>query len=109
MGGAVFAWYEDSILLTESQFLSNQSGSGGGGLAVQDAVSLALYGVRLTENEAGWGGGGLYLYNTGAEVPLVDTVFSGNRSAGSGGAPPEPALRFPLKTVSTSGTSAPVL
>lgn len=57
----------------------------GGGIYAEEGP-LSLSGVAVTDNESFEGGYGGGLYAEGTVLAIVDSVFSGNRNSGDGGA-----------------------
>lgn len=77
-GGAVFVW--GSLVLTDTDVMSNTSYNNGGG--VNANVSASLFGGRFERNVSLYGGGGGL--NTSA-LTLSGTQFISNKAAYSGG------------------------
>ncbi len=98
LGGAIGLEYGDLEIADGAQFIGNESTSaeathGGGAIIVwQDQKdrpdlhsSLKLNGATFSENSAVNVGGAVAVFDTGAEVSMINTVF-GNNSANKGGA-----------------------
>jgi predicted outer membrane repeat protein len=81
-GGWLSSGFSAAALTFENlTFDGNSSTQNGGGLLVDNAVSLSLAGVRLTNNSAGGNGGGLYA-NTDNAI-IKGSSFTGNTAKGS--------------------------
>lgn len=98
LGGAIGLEYGDLEIADGAQFIGNESTSaeathGGGAIIVwQDQEdrpdlhsALKLNGATFSENSAVNVGGAVAVFDTGAEVSMINTVF-GNNSANKGGA-----------------------
>jgi CSLREA domain-containing protein len=81
-GGWLSSGFSADALTFENVTLDgNSSTQNGGGLLVDNAVSLNLTGVRLTNNSAGGNGGGLYANTDNASIK--NSSFTGNTAKGS--------------------------
>ena len=98
LGGAIGLEYGDLEIADGAQFIGNESTSaeathGGGAIIVwQDQKdrpdlhsALKLNGATFSENSAVNVGGAVAVFDTGAKVSMINTVF-GNNSANKGGA-----------------------
>ena len=98
LGGAIGLEYGDLEIADGAQFIGNESTSaeathGGGAIIVwQDKKdrpdlhsALKLNGATFSENSAVNVGGAVAVFDTGAKVSMINTVF-GNNSANKGGA-----------------------
>ena len=83
-GGGIYSSGETSSLtILNSIIQSNTSSASGGGVYLSEGVATAtITNSSVTNNKANKGGG---LYNTGADLTITRSSFSGNQSALNGG------------------------
>lgn len=84
-GGGI--WVGSTLVLTNTQFISNTAQTNGGGAHVRGSATMS--GGLFDQNQSfgdfsfsGYGGGGLYALS---DLTFVDTVFTNNQAASHGG------------------------
>ena len=70
-------------MITDGAFDGNSAGLNGGGVDVNNAVSVT--GTRFVNNVAGVDGGGLAQWNAGKTLTVTGAYFENNRSPHQGG------------------------
>lgn len=81
-GGWLSSGFSAAALTFENvTFDGNSSTQNGGGLLIDNASSLNITGIRVTNNSAGGNGGGLYANSDNASIK--NSSFTGNTAKGS--------------------------
>lgn len=86
VGGAVMAYYDNTVWLSGTAMRSNVAGESGGALWHGNWGSMSMASVEFADNSSGGQGGAVFLYVIDEEIPLSDSTFSGNSALSHGGA-----------------------
>jgi len=81
-GGAIACWWNDSLILIDSELTGNYTNNNGG--AVWCTGELTISGCRITGNRADDGGGGISAQSR-HPVTITDSLIAGNAAGYCGG------------------------
>lgn len=82
-GIALFSDYEGDSVTIRNSTISNNTGSYGGGIYIEDTgAPLVIVDSTVTGNTAEADGGGIYLYDPDDDITIERTTISGNTALG---------------------------